>query len=339
MKDFLTAREVLILREAHHSSRFRKSADRIKAVLALNQGLSYQETANLLLLDDITIRRYEKEYKEKGIEGLLESRYQGSVAHLTKEQEAELKKHLKDKIYQTVKAVIAYVQKTYNISYSVEGMTHLLHRMKFTYKKTKVIPGKVNLEKQEQFKEEYKELKAAKKPEDKIYFVDASHPHHNNRPFYGWIYKGEEKAIKTNSGRKRINLNGAVNIENMDITVLSEETINSHAMMRLILNIEEKQPTGEIYLILDNARYNHSYELQLFLEDHLRVHLKYLPAYSPNLNTIERLWKFYYKKHQDMYFEKFKDFEAEVLAFFKNINQYNAELKTLLTDSFQTLPV
>src|SRR5437899_305754 len=117
MKDFLTAREVLILREAHHSSRFRKSADRIKTILALNQGLSYQDTAKLLLLDDITIRRYEKEYKEKGIEGLLESRYQGSVANLTKEQEAELKKHLKDKIYQTVKAVIAYVQKTYNISY------------------------------------------------------------------------------------------------------------------------------------------------------------------------------------------------------------------------------
>lgn len=339
MKDFLTAREVLILQEAHHSAKFRKSADRIKTILLLNKGLSYSQVAEILMLDETTLRRYREGYKSKGIDGLLESRYQGSVANLTKEQEAELKKHLKEKIYQTVKAVIAYVEKTYSISYSVEGMTHLLHRMKFSYKKTKVIPGKANGEKQERFKEEYTELKATKKPEDKIYFVDASHPHHNNRPFYGWIYKGEEKAIKTNSGRKRINLNGALNIEDMDITVLSEETINSHAMMRLILSLEEKQPTGEIYLILDNARYNHSYELQLFLEDHPRVHLKYLPAYSPNLNTIERLWKFYYKKHQDMYFEKFKEFEAEVLSFFKNINQYNAELKTLLTDSFQTLPV
>ena len=338
MKDFLTAREVLILHEAHHSSRLRKSADRIKTILFLNEGYSYAQTAKLLLLDDITIRRYEKEYKKKGIDGLLENRYQGSLANLTKEQEAGLKKHLRSKIYQTVKGVIAYVEKTYQISYSIEGMTHLLHRMKFTYKKTKVIPGKVNIEKQEQFKGEYELLKTTKKPEDKIYFVDASHPHHNNRPFYGWIYKGEEKVIKTNSGRKRINLNGAVNIEDMDITVLSEETINSHAMMRLILTLEEKQSTGEIYLILDNARYNHSYELQLFLEDHPRVHLKYLPAYSPNLNTIERLWKFYYKKHQDMYFEKFKEFEQEVLSFFKNINQYEAELKTLLTDSFQILP-
>jgi hypothetical protein len=52
-------------------------------------------------------------------------------------------------------------------------------------------------EKQEQFKKEYEKLKQNKNPQDKIYFTDASHPHHNNRPFYGWIYKGEEKAIKT----------------------------------------------------------------------------------------------------------------------------------------------
>jgi transposase len=109
-------------------------------------------------------------------------------------------------------------------------------------------------------------------------------------------------------------------------------------MMRLILILEEKQPTGALHLILDNARYNHSYLIALFLTDHPRVHLHYLPAYSPNLNIIERLWKFYYKKQQDKYVEKFKDFENAVLSFFKNINQYNTELKTLLTDSFQTLP-
>jgi len=125
----------------------------------------------------------------------------------------------------------------------------------------------------------------------------------------------------------------------MDITVLSEETINTHAMMRLVLALEEKQPKGEIYLIVDNASYNHSYALQLFLEDHSRTHLKYLPPYSPNLNIIERLWRFFHEKHRDKYFEKFKEFEQAVLTFFKNIKQHDAALKTLLTDSFQTLPV
>ena len=109
-------------------------------------------------------------------------------------------------------------------------------------------------------------------------------------------------------------------------------------MMRLIQTLEEKQPTGKIYLVVDNASYNHSFELELFLSDHPRVNLKYLPSYSPNLNIIERLWRFFHEKHHDKYFEKFKDFEQTVLSFFQNIHQYDKELKTLLTDSFQTLP-
>ena len=339
MKDFLTAHEISILKEGHRASQFRKSADRIKTVLLLNEGFSYQQVAKMLLLDDTTIRRYVWTYKEKGIDGLLENHYRGAKAFLTKEQEKELTIHLKNHIYQTVKAVSQYVEKTYGIYYSIVGMTHLLHRLGFVYKKTKVIPGKVDLKKQEQFKKEYETLKQNKKTDDRIYFVDASHPHHNNKPFYGWIYKGEEKAIKTNTGRKRVNLNGALNLEDMDITVLSEETIDTHAMMRLILTLVEKQLTGDTSIIVDNASYNHSYELNLFLTDHPRVHLKYLPAYSPNLNIIERLWRFFHEKHHDKYFEKFKDFEKAVLLFFRNINKYNAELKTLLTDSFQTLPI
>ena len=338
MDKFLTTDQKSILQEAHHSSRFRKSADRIKAILLLDEGFSYQQIAKILLLDGMTIRRYEKEYQESGIDGLLECHYPGSVGLLTKQEEEKLRTYLKENIYQTVKSVVAYVYDTYGKNYSIEGMTHLLHRLHFSYKKTKVIPGKHNPEKQEQFKEEYEELKKNKKPEDTIYFLDACHPHHNNRPFYGWIYTGEEKSIKTNSGRERLNLNGALSLENMDITVLSEETINQHAMMRLCLRIEEKQPTGEIHFILDNASYNHGYELQLFLEDHPRIHIHYLPPYSPNLNIIERLWRFFHEKMQNNYFEKFPEFEQAVLSFFQNINQYDDELKTLLTDSFQTLP-
>lgn len=338
MKDFLTAEEVRHLKEGHHSAWYRKNADRIKAILLLNKGFTYAQVAEMLLLDETTIRRYCNIFQKQGIDGLLEDHYVGSTGFLTWDEEVGLREYLKIHTYQTVKEVVIYVAKTYHKSYSIEGMTHLLHRLGFVYKKTKVIPGKVNREKQEVFKQAYYELKQTKRPEDKIYFVDASHPQHNNMPFYGWIYKGETKTIKTNSGRARLNLNGALNLEDMQITILSEKTINTHAMMRLILSIEEKQLTGEIFLVVDNASYNHSYELHLFLTDHPRVHLKYLPAYSPNLNIIERLWKFFHSKHHDAYFEKFKEFEIAVLSFFQNIHQYDDELKTLLTDSFQTLP-
>lgn len=339
MKDFLLPKEVGVLEEAHRAAQQKRAADRIKTILLLNEGYSYETIAHILRLDDTTARRYLKEFKEQGIDGLLEDHYHGSSGFLTTLQEQELTTHLKEHIYQTVKSVMVYVNTAYNKNYSIEGMTHLLHRLGFVYKKTKQIPGKVDLIKQELFKQEYQQLKKTKQSEDKIYFVDATHPQHNNMPFYGWIYKGTIKTTKTNTGRERLNLNGALNLENLDITILSEKTINTHAMMRLMLSLEEKQKTGEIFLVVDNASYNHSYELQLFLTDHKRIHLKYLPPYSPNLNIIERLWKFFHRKHHDKYFEKFKDFEETVLIFFKNINQYNQELKTLLTDSFQTLPI
>lgn len=338
MKDFLEPKEVEVLEEAHHAAQGKRAADRIKTMLLLNEGYSYAIIAHILRLDETTIWRYYKEFKKRGIDGLLEDRYHGSVGYLSQTQETELAEHLKGHTYQTVKAVCAYVEETYQIVYSIDGMTHLLHRLRFVYKKTKALPGKVNLTKQEVFKQEYVALKRDKTSEDKIYFLDASHPHHNNMPFYGWIYKGVTKTIKTNTGRGRLNLNGALNLEDMEITVLSEKAINTHAMMRLILAIEEKQTTGEIYLIVDNASYNHSYELHLFLTDHPRVHLIYLPPYSPNLNIIERLWKFFHEKHRDTYFEKFKEFEAAALSFFDNIHTYDEELKHRLTDSFQTLP-
>ena len=193
MKVFLTAGEIVILKEKHHDSAYRKQADRIRTILALNSGLTFEQTAKLLLLDDTTVRRYFKEFKEIGIDGLLEDHYHGSNGFLTAQQEQELILHLKTRVYQTVKDIIAYVDKTYERAYSVEGMTHLLHRLGFTYKKTKQVPGKVDPAKQDRFIEEYTELKKTLKPHDKIYFVDATHPQHNNMPFYRWIYKGRHQ--------------------------------------------------------------------------------------------------------------------------------------------------
>jgi transposase len=113
---------------------------------------------------------------EDGVDGLLESRYHGSTGFLSITEEAALTTHLKMHTYQTVKEIVAYVAKAYKKIYSIEGMTHFLHRLHFVYKKTKVIPGKLNREKQEEFKKDYLELKSGKYGKGKIYFVDASHP-------------------------------------------------------------------------------------------------------------------------------------------------------------------
>lgn len=75
MFSFLTNEQVKVLKHVHRTIKDKKLADRIKAVLSLNAGYEYSQVAKILLLDEVTLRRYIKQYQEKGIEGLLEYHY------------------------------------------------------------------------------------------------------------------------------------------------------------------------------------------------------------------------------------------------------------------------
>ena len=222
----LTEEQVRELKLAHKQTREKRPADRIKAVLMVHFGFTYEQIKQALLLDEVTVRRYKKKFEEKGIEGLLEYRYTGGQTRLTKTQEQELKLYLQENTKRTAKEAVDYIEKTYGVSFSVIGVTKLLHRLGFTYKKPKVIPGKADLLKQEEFLKLYKETQDILGVKDRIYFADSTHPQHNTKPSYGWILKGKknDKFVKTNSGRKRLNLNGVLNFK--DKTAKGKSILN-----------------------------------------------------------------------------------------------------------------
>ena len=315
-----------------------KKADRIKAILMLNNGYSQGEIAEILLLDESTIWRWHHLFKSKGIKGLLKDNYQGGTAKLTECQITELDIHLSDEIYLTSNEVRAYILKEYGIKYTIKGVTSLLHRMGFSYKKPKHVPGKANKELQEAFIKEYEELKQGKAPEDQIYFVDGVHPLHNSQPAYGWMKKDYDYIIQSNTGRQRININGALNLQTLGVTFREDDTIDSESAINLFRQILERQKHGKVYVILDNARYYKSRLVADFVEQNPRLKLMYLPPYSPNLNIIERLWRFLKKNvTYNKYYEKFSRFREVLLDFLENIDQYQGELRTLLTDNFQII--
>lgn len=242
----LTEEQVQDLKLAHKQTREKRLADRIKAVLYVHFGLAYAEIAKLLLFDEVTVRRYVKQFKEKGAAGLLQYRYAGGKSRLTKEQEAELKIFLKDNTKRTAKEIVDYIEKTYGVKFSVIGITKLLHRLGFTYKKPKVIPGKADLLKQGEFLKLYKQTQDTLGDKDRIYFADSTHPQHNTKPSYGWILKGKknDKFVKTNSGRKRLNLNGVFSLKDKTAIVLEAKTINSKATINLLETVKKKQPNS-----------------------------------------------------------------------------------------------
>ncbi|MBS0351008.1 MAG: IS630 family transposase [Proteobacteria bacterium] len=117
-----------------------------------------------------------------------------------------------------------------------------------------------------------------------VLFLDAVHPEHNAMAAYGWIKRGEKRELKTNSGRERLNLHGAINAETYQITILESKTINAESTISLLETIERSYPLAKsIMVILDNARYHYSRLVKEFLKNS-KIQLIFLPSYSPNLN-------------------------------------------------------
>jgi transposase len=336
MKRFLNEAQRKELKAAHRKEEELRYGDRIKAILCLDSGLDYVEAAEYLLCDEKTIRNYEQRYLSGGLEALLSDNHRGGSGKLTKEQEEKLKAHLRENLYPTAKAINDYIKKSVGIEYSISGVHELLGRLNFVYKKPKIVPGKGNPEAQLEFIEEYEDIRHEQGDFDKVYFVDAAHPQFNTTASYGWIERGTDVELPAHTGRQRLNLNGALDIDTHQVVVQAAETINAQSTIELFKALEEMNPlAATIWVILDNARYYRNKEVRQYLE-HSRIVAVFLPPYSPNLNLIERVWKFFKKQVlYNVYYENFAAFRTAALHFFKTAsNTYSAELDSLLTENF-----
>lgn len=190
MKRKLTTQERCNLTVQHKKERDKRVCDRIKAVLAYDDGYTYSEISRLLLLDDETLRRHVEDYF---LIHKLKPENGGSTGYLSEYQIEHLKAHLHKNTYLYVKDICAYVEDRFDLRYSVSGMTKWLVVNGFRYKKPQGIPSKADAEKQKSFIEYYHLLKAGLPANEVIYFADSSHPQHQTRLSHGWIAKGVRK--------------------------------------------------------------------------------------------------------------------------------------------------
>ena len=155
-----------------------------------------------------------------------------------------------------------------------------------------------------------------------------------------WQPRGKKGTIwiKSNTGRRRINILGALNSEDLSVlTTLTEETCNAERVIEFLQKIKDTYPGMKIVIVLDNARYNYAKITRAFAEEN-GIFLLFLPPYAPNLNLIERLWKFS-KKYlvNNHYHEKFSQFFDATNSFFNNLEKHHQELTSLMTRKFQII--
>ncbi|TLD42153.1 MAG: Transposase [Candidatus Jettenia ecosi] len=123
-------------------------------------------------------------------------------------------------------------------------MVHALYRLGFVYKKTTPVPGKANPQAQQEFLAQYQHLKETKLPSEKIFFIDGVHPHYNSPPAYSWIEKGTTKELPTNTGRERINLNGALDTETHEIILREDKSIHAQSTIDLLKELQRRKSSG-----------------------------------------------------------------------------------------------
>jgi transposase len=338
MKFVLTPKEREKIKQLHRKCTVRKHADKLKALLMLDKGFSCVEVGELLLLDDDTVRKYRGQYINLGVERLLNDSNNGTVARLNTVELKKLAHHLEENTYISTKGIIVWIKDCFEVAYSKNGINSLLKRLGFVYKKPVLTPCKADVKKQEEFISEYKEIKRNLSENDQIYFMDGVHPQHNSVASCGWIKKGQTKQLKTNNGRKRMNINGLLNLETKQVLHIEDERINSQTMIASLTQVLDKQKKGFIHIVLDNARYYHAHIVRDFLALNPRIKLHFLPPYSPNLNIIERLWHILKKNVvYNKFYLKFQDFNKEVELFFENKIWMQKEYQNTLTDNFQII--
>lgn len=158
------------------------------------------------------------------------------------------------------------------------------------------------------------------------------------QPFLGFVWCFVRVFIKSPTGRQRFNVLGALDALTLQlVTVTNDSYINAHTVCHLLLKLRQLFPADPLTLVLDNARYQHC-RLVRDVAATLEIELLFLPPYSPNLNLIERLWKFVKKEClATQYYASFAAFKAAITACLAHTHDIHKDkLATLLTLNFQT---
>lgn len=319
-----------------------KVQKKMEVLYLKSMGLPHNEICRLCKISNTTLATYLKQYLAGGLEGLKKQRYKGRPNELLKHQ-TSLEAYFKEHLPRTAVEAQAIIEERTGIRRSPTQVRAFLKRIGMKCRKVGAIPGKAadqdKQEEQEKFQVEELEprLVEAKEGKRNMLFVDSAH--FVFAAFLGLVWSFERIFIPSPSGRKRFNVLGALDaVTKKVLTVTNETYINAESVCQLLFEIAQHYGTAmPTTVVLDNARYQKCALVQNYAAE-LGIELLYLPSYSPQLNLIERYWRFLRKKClYSICYANFNEFKAAIeeciaLALYK----HSDELESLLTWNFQS---
>ena len=261
---------------------------------------------------------------------------------MTVPQQDALKAWAAETLPRTTRAVGAWIARECGIEYQTRsGLIALLHRLGMEHRKPTAISRKLDPVKQASFIKAHHALMNQLSADEAVMFADAVHPTHAVRPVGCWAPKAVPVAVEQSSGRDRLNIHGAIDLETGQTVMKDVLTVDASSTILLLMAIEAMYPAMRlIHIFLDNARYHHAKLVQAWLaQPGRRIKLHFIPAYCPHLNPIERLWGLMHRHttHNKCY-SSFKDFSIAMLNFLRDDVPGNwATYCDEVTDNFRVI--
>jgi transposase len=309
---------------------------RMEALWLKSQGLSHKQIVKLADVSINSLTKYLRLYRDGGLDAVRNVNFYRPESDL-EQHKVTIEQYFLENPVASIAEARAKIEELTGIRRSKTQVGVFLKKLGLRYRKVGSVPSGADLDEQEAFKKNILEprIEEAKAGKRHLFFMDAAH--FVFAPFLGYLWCFTRLFIKAPSGRKRFNVLGALNaITHEMITVTNTGYINAVSVCQLLMKISQICKDHPVTIVLDNARYQKC-KLVIATAKLFCIELLYLPPYSPNLNLIERVWKFVKKKclYSKYYpdFNSFADSISDCLA--ETSRKYRKELYTLLSLNFQ----
>jgi transposase len=305
---------------------------------------NHERIATLAGCSRRTVQRTLSEYVEGGLERIRQVPVKESRSALD-DHRVSLQEVFQTHPPRSVKHARHLIEQHTGIRRGLTQVRHFLHRLGLAPRKVAAIPipPKSTLDEHVKTQAEFRETKLEPRLEEarqglrQVLFVDAAHFVHAS--FLGILWCVARLCVRAASGRKRFNVLGALDaVSHKLIAVTNHSYINAESVCLLLRAVADAATPGlPITLVLDNARYQKC----ALVDDRakqLGIDLLYLPSYSPNLNLIERVWKFVKSEClRTKYYDNYDKFHAAIQQCLDDLpTKHKAAVDTLLTHKFQT---
>jgi transposase len=323
----------------------RRVYQRLTVVLAVAAGKTREDVAEVLGVSLSQLGEWLRVYRQDGLDGLCEIRNKGDPGKLTPPQVEQLKQRVSTGCFRSSDQIRDWIGATYGVGYSPSGVKDLLKRIGVSYHKVSGFLWKADPDEQLAFVKRIarhqREAELPDAPRTRRYYVDACHPVWGLDLVYScWLLVGQRLLVGMGSGRKRLNILGAYcpdDHEYMDYR-LTRGNINGEQFVNFLRLLRSMHPEVERFILyVDGARYYGSPVVRGWLKRHPEFLLSPIPAYSPNVNLIERLWKFLRANALCRWHKTFEDMQAAVSEVLDHLGDYRGELQALMTERFHII--